>query len=115
MPIVDVSYDATIPQEQLSRLRELLPDVVGEGVGCEEEPWIGPPGKGDLLVRFREKGPLDSVDLDCIIEVRTKLVPSRLIDAQRRSDFMRDRLAGQLHIGEIGVWLVLAEGAWSQS
>ena len=33
---------------------------------------------------------------------------------QRRADLIRDRLS-TLSIGHIGVWLILSEGAWSQS
>lgn len=115
MPIIDVTYDDTVPEEELRRLVDLLPDVVGEGVDCPEEPWTGPPAKGDIQVRFREKGPLDSFDLNCVIEVRTKLFPSRLADKQQRADRMRERVSRQLDLGHLGVWLVLSDGAWSQA
>jgi hypothetical protein len=35
-------------------------------------------------------------------------------DKQRRADLIRDRLSS-LPLGQIGVWLILSEGAWSQS
>jgi hypothetical protein len=35
-------------------------------------------------------------------------------DKQRRADLIRDRLS-TLALGQIGVWLILSEGAWSQS
>jgi hypothetical protein len=35
-------------------------------------------------------------------------------DKQRRADLIRDRLS-ILPLGQIGVWLILSEGAWSQS
>lgn len=110
-----MTYDDTISDAELHRLLELLPDIVGEGVDCEEEPWIGSPQKGDLQVRFHKKGPLDNYDLNCLIEVGTKLFPSRAADKQRRSDFIRDRLSAELDLGETGVWLVLNDGAWSKT
>jgi hypothetical protein len=114
MPLIDVTYDGTVSEEVLRRLGELLPDVVAEAVECPEEPTTGPPGPGDIAIRFREKSPLDVGDLDVVIEVRTKLFGHRVQDKQRRADLIRDRLSG-LHLGQLGVWLILAEGAWSQS
>jgi hypothetical protein len=35
-------------------------------------------------------------------------------DKQRRADLIRDRLSS-LPLGQVGVWLILTEGAWSQS
>jgi hypothetical protein len=35
-------------------------------------------------------------------------------DKQRQADLTRDRLA-TVPLGQIGVWLILSEGAWSQS
>ena len=52
--------------------------------------------------------------LRVVIEVRTKLMRTRLDDKQRRSDVIRDDLSN-LGRGPVGVWMVLAEGAWSQS
>jgi hypothetical protein len=49
-----------------------------------------------------------------VIEVRTKLFEHRVTDKQRRADLIRDRAPG-LPLGLVGVWLILAEGAWSQS
>jgi hypothetical protein len=69
---------------------------------------------GDIEIRFREKSPLDVGDLDVVIEVRTKLFLSRIEDKQRRVDLLRDRLA-DLKVERLGVWLILLEGAWSQS
>ena len=114
MPLVDVTYDAKIGEVSLRRLGEVLPDIVAEAVACPEEPWVGPPGKGDIEIRFHPKSAVDVGELDLVIEVRTKLFESRVTDKQRRSELIRDRLA-LLQLGEIGVWLLLAEGAWSQS
>ena len=52
VPIVDVTYDDRVSQAELHKLVEVLPDVIGEGVGCVEEPWTGALGKGDLQVRL---------------------------------------------------------------
>ena len=114
VPFVDVTYDGSLDEAPLRRLRDLLPDLVAEAVACPEEPWIGPPQPGDLEIRFRRKSELDVGDLDVVVEVRTKLISSRVVDKQRRADLLRDRLL-ELALGQVGVWLILAEGAWSQS
>ena len=114
MPLIDVTYDGKVGEEVLRRLGELLPDVVGEAVECPEEPSTGPVEPGHIEIRFRKKSPLDVGDLDVVIEVRTKLFEHRVQDKQQRADLIRDRLSG-LPLGQIGVWLILSEGAWSQS
>jgi hypothetical protein len=114
MPLIDVTYDETIGEDVLRRLGEVLPDVVSEAVDCPEEPWIGPPGPGDIEIRFRTKSQLDVGDLNVVIEVRTKLFEQRVRDKQRRADLIRERLSS-LPLGQVGVWLILADGAWSQS
>jgi hypothetical protein len=114
MPLIEVTYDAKVGEEVLRRLGELLPEVVSEAVQCPEEPWTGPLEPGDIEIRFRRKSPLDVGDLDVVIEVRTKLFEHRVQDKQRRADLIRDRLSG-LPLGQFGVWLILSEGAWSQS
>ncbi len=112
MPLIDITYDRSVGDEVLRQLGELLPEAVAEAIECPEEPWIGPPEPGDIEIRFREKSPLDVGELNVVIEVRTKLVPTRVKDKQRRVDLLRDRLSG-LDLGLLGVWLILAEGAWS--
>lgn len=114
MPLIDVTYAATVSEETLHRLAEVLPDVVAEAVNCPEEPWTGPPGPGDIEIRFRKRSQLDTGDLDVVIEVRTKLFEHRVQDKQRRADLIRDRIS-TLPLGQVGVWLMLFEGAWSQS
>jgi hypothetical protein len=113
MPLIDVTYNARVDEKVLHRLAELLPDVVAEAVDCPEEPRIGPPEPGDIEIRFRTKSQLDVGELDVVIEVRTKLFAHRVQDKQRRADLIRDRLSG-LPLGQVGVWLILSEGAWSQ-
>lgn len=112
MPLIDVTYGA-VGEEVLHRLAEMLPDAVAEAVECPEEPRLGPPGPGDIEIRFRRKSQLDAGELDVVIEVRTKLFETRVQDKQRRADLIRDRLSA-LPLGQVGVWLILAEGAWSQ-
>jgi hypothetical protein len=114
MPLIDVTYDGTVGEEVLHRLVEVLPDAVAEAVDCPEEPWIGPAKPGDIEIRFRKKSQLDVGDLDVVIEVRTKLFDHRAQDKQRRVDLIRDRLSS-LPLGQVGVWLILSDGAWSQS
>ncbi|MBV9950935.1 MAG: hypothetical protein JO291_03215 [Acidimicrobiia bacterium] len=107
-------YDSTVAVASLRRLGEALPDIVAEAVDCPEEPWIGPPAIGDLEIRFRCKGEFDVGGLNLLAEVRTKWFESRLADKQRRADLIRDRIS-DLVPGPVGVWLILAEGAWAQS
>jgi hypothetical protein len=114
MPLIDVTYDGTVGEEVLHRLAEVLPDAVAEAVECPEEPRLGPPGPGDVEIRFRRKSPLDAGELDVVIEVRTKLFESRMHDKQQRADLIRDRIS-DLPLGAVGVWLILTDGAWSQS
>jgi hypothetical protein len=114
MPLIDVTYDGTLGEEVLHRLGELLPDVVSEAVDCPDDPWIGSPEPGDIEIRFRKKSQLDVGGLNVVIEVRTKLFEHRVQDKQRRADLIRDRLSA-LPLGQVGVWLILSEGAWSQS
>jgi hypothetical protein len=115
MPIVDVTYDSTLPERALRELGALLPDLVSEAVDCPEEPWVGALGIGDLEIRFHERHALDVGGLKCVIEVRTKLFPSRERDKQQRVDRLRDEISSRIELGAFGVWLILAEGAWSQT
>jgi len=66
-------------------------------------------------VPFHAKGSFDVGDLNCVIEVRTKLFPSREADKHRRVDLIRERLSTIVDIGTVGVWLILCEGAWMQT
>jgi hypothetical protein len=115
MPLVDVTYDSTVPDSALRELGELLPDLISEAVDCPEEPWVGALGVGDIEIRFRRRGTFDVGELNCVIEVRTKLLPGRERDKQRRADVLRDEISSRIELGAFGVWLILAEGAWSQT
>jgi hypothetical protein len=114
MPLIDVTYAGSVDEEVLRRLGGLLEAVVGEAVECPEDPQTGPEQPGDIEIRFRKKSPLDVGELDVVIEVRAKLFEHRVQDKQRRADLIRDRLS-HLPLGQVGVWLMLAEGAWSQN
>ena len=115
MPLIDVTYDSSVPEDQLRRLGQVLPAIVSEAVDCPEEPWIDPPAVGDIEIRFRAKSAFDVGELNCVIEVRTKLFASRERDKQRRVDLIRERLSSIIEVGGFGVWLILSEGAWTQS
>lgn len=116
MPLIEVTYDSTVAEPVLRRLAELLPPVVAEAIACPEEPWTGPPAVGDIEIRFRRKGPLDVGELNCVIEVRTKLFASRVHDKHSRSELILTRLAQtEPGLGQLGVWLILSEGCWSQA
>lgn len=116
VPFIDVTYDNTVTDPVLQHLAELLPNVVAEGVACPEEPWLGSPKAGDIEIRFRAKGPFDLGELNCVVEVRTKLFSGRVQDKQLRAEKMRDDLvSGEPGVGRVGVWLILAEGSWAQT
>ena len=115
MPLIEVAYDSSISPDSLRELGQILPAIVSEAVDCSQEPWTGPPGVGDIEIRFRARSTFDVGELNCVIEVRTKLFPSRERDKQRRVDLIRDRIASTIDIGRFGVWLILSEGAWTQT
>ena len=115
LPLIDVTYDNSLTQDSLRRHGEVLPAIVAEAVDCPEEPCVGPPGTGDIEIRFCAKNAFDVGELNCVIEVRTKLFPSRERDKHRRVDLIRDRLSSTVKIGRFGVWLILSEGAWAQT
>jgi hypothetical protein len=79
--------------ERAGLLGQTLPDLVSEAVDCPDEPRIGPPERGDIEIRFRQKSQLDVGELNIVIEVRTKLFEHRAQDKQWRADLIRDRLS----------------------
>lgn len=115
MPLIDVTYDSALSEPVLRHLAALLPDVVAEAVACPEEPWLGSPAPGDIEIRFRAKGPFDVGELNCVVEIRTKLFGSRVQDKHHRVERIRDTIAAaEPGVGHLGVWLILAEGSWAQ-
>lgn len=114
VPLVDVFFDPRLKDDDLARIADVLRDVVPRAVECPEEPVVGPLAVGDLEIRFRPRRSHDVGDLTAVVEVKTKRFASRLVNAQERSDLIRDALAG-LEMGPTGVWLMLIDGGWSQS
>jgi hypothetical protein len=112
VPLVDVTYDRSVTQVELGALADRLPDLVAGAVDCPEEPWTGPAQAGDIEIRFHPRSERDVGTLRVVVEVRTRMLTGRLDDTQRRADLIRDGLSD---LGQIGVWLILAEGAWSQA
>ena len=78
VPLVDVTYEEGIDEEQLRRLPR--PPVRGRADGCEcpEEPATGPPALGDLEIRFHCKGTFDCGELRVVVEIRAKRFESRV-------------------------------------
>ena len=87
----------------------------GHQVVYPEEPDVGQPEAGDLEIRFRPKGPHDVSGLNCAMEVRTKLYASRHETRQARAELIEDGLSTAPRIGHLGLWLVLADGWWTQT
>lgn len=114
MPLVDVTFDSDLTSADRARIAEVLCEVVPLAVECPEEPIIGPLAAGDLEIRFHPRGADDVGELSVVVEVRTKRISSRVGNAQERADMIRDRLA-ELSVGLVGVWLMLIDGAWSQT
>ena len=116
VPFVEVGYDNSVTEPMLRQLAGLLPGLVAEAVACPEEPDVGPAEPGDLEIRFRPKGPFDVGDLNCAIEVRTKLYASRVETRQERAELIKASVASALpEIRYLGVWLILTEGWWAQT
>ena len=114
MPLVDVFFDPRVDVDQLRRIADVLRDVVPRAVECPEEPIVGPLAVGDLEIRFTPRGSADVSELAVLVEVRTKCFQSRLDTAQARADLVRVELS-RVATGPVGVWLMLLDGAWSQS
>ena len=72
-----MTHDSTISADTLRHLGEVLPAIVAEAVDCTDEPWTGPPAAGDIEIEIHSKGPLDVGELNCVVEVRTRLIASR--------------------------------------
>jgi hypothetical protein len=114
MPLVTVVHDASWTDAEIAELVRLLPAVVAEAVSCPEEPYDGRLGPGDIELRFVAKGPHDTGELRCVIEVTTGWFESRARNRQERSDAMARGLERQLGLRNFGVLLLLPESGWSQ-
>jgi len=114
MPIVEVTYAATLPQERLTSLMRVLPRAVSLAVECPEEPYDGKLQPGDVDLRMRPRGPDDTGGLDVVVEVRSKWFESRAENRQQRCDQLYDTVAEAAGTSSVGVYLSLPVAAWSQ-
>ena len=114
MPLVTVVHDERCSDAELQDLARVLPAIVAEAVECPEEPYDGHLGPGDIELRFVARGPHDSRDLRCVIEVTTGWFESRARNRQERSDAIGRALQRQLGLRDFGVLLLLPACGWSQ-
>ena len=114
MPLVEVTYSASLAEDVLARLRELLPHEVSLAVECPEEPYDHDLQPGDVEVRFRPQGPHDVIGLDVVVEVRSKWLESRAADRQERCDRLCAAIVEALDTTSVGVYLTLPVAAWAQ-
>lgn len=78
-------------------------------------PYDGQPQLGDVLIRFRDAGPLDRFDLDLLLEVKSKWFEDRACDRQRRADQIHDGVVSLVPDGHlVGVYLSLPVASWAQ-
>jgi hypothetical protein len=112
VPIVTVSHKTSAPEATLETLRTALPTLVSEAVSCPEEPFDGDLRPGDVNLRFVPALRLDE-GLDYVVEVTTRWTQSRSENLQERSDQVRAALR-ELGLQRFGVWIELAQAAWSQ-
>ena len=115
MPIVEVTVGPRVDESAITRLREVLPEVVSLAVECPEEPYDGELKPGDVPLLFRPAGPDDMSGLDVLIEVRSKWFASRADNVQERTDELGSALADSLKDLAFGVFLSLPVAAWSQT
>ncbi|MER5781356.1 hypothetical protein ABT104_06440 [Streptomyces mobaraensis] len=114
MPIVEITYAPHVPEDILRELREALPHLVSVAVECPEEPYDGDLRPGDVELRFRPLGPLDSSGLDLVVEVRSKWFESRAADRQERVDRLCAGIRSASGLRDVGVYLSLPVAAWAQ-
>jgi hypothetical protein len=114
MPLVEVTYSASLAADLLARLRDLLPHEVSLAVECPEEPYDHDLQPGDMEIRFRSHGPHDVVGLDVVVEVRSTWLESRAADRQDRCDRLCAAIVEALGTSSVGVYLTLPVAAWAQ-
>jgi hypothetical protein len=115
MPLVEVTYAPTVPEQALTELADVLGHLVSIAVKCAEEPYDGHLQPGDVEIRFRRLGPLDRSGLDLVIEVRSKWFESRARDRQERVDRLHREVTAATGLRNFGVYLMLPVAAWAQS
>jgi hypothetical protein len=114
MPLVEITYASHVEMRVLRELRAALPHLVSEAVACPEEPYDGNLQPGDVDLRFRERGPLDSGGLDVVVEVRSKWFESRAADRQQRVERLHTGIVAATGSRDLGVYLALPVAAWAQ-
>ncbi|MEI2713347.1 MAG: hypothetical protein V9G04_08615 [Nocardioides sp.] len=114
MPIVEVTCARDVDGESLRLLLQALPHAVSVAVDCPEEPYDGHLQPGDVDIRVRERGPLDSGGLGIVVEVRSKWTESRASNRQERVSQLRKALVQASGATGLGVYLALPCAAWAQ-
>ncbi|MBZ4318088.1 hypothetical protein [Streptomyces huiliensis] len=114
MPLVEITYAPRVPEDVLRELRGALPHLVSLAVECPEEPYDGALRPGDIELRFRPLGPLDSSGVDLVVEVRSKWFESRAADRQERADRLCAGIRAVAGSHDVGVYLSLPMAAWAQ-
>ncbi|WP_067564030.1 hypothetical protein [Nocardia acidivorans] len=115
MPLVEVTYAPHVPESALRELARVLPHLVSVAVQCPEEPYDGDLQPGDVELRFRERGPFDSIGLPVVIEVRSKWFESRAHNRQDRVDRLHSTVEAATGLTDFGIYLSLPVAAWAQS
>lgn len=114
MPIVEVTHDPLIATALLRTPAETLPNAVSLAVECPEEPYDGMLQAGDVKIRFRPRGPHDSVGWTSSSRCGRSGSPSRAVTRQERCDQLRDAVVEVSGTREVGVYLSLPVAAWAQ-
>ncbi len=101
--------------QELRTLAAMLPHAVSLAVECPEEPFDGDLRPGDVVIRFQQRSPYDSADLDLLIEVRSKWFATRAEDRHERCERLRDAVLDAMGPLSVGVYLSLPVAGWAQT
>lgn len=93
----------------------MLPNAVSLAVECPEEPYDGDLQPGDVEVRFHQRSPYDSAELDLLVEVRSKWFASRAGNRHERCECLRDAILEAVGPINVGVYLSLPVAGWAQT
>jgi hypothetical protein len=115
MPIVEVTHNPHVAEEQLRHLSSVLPHAVSVAVECPEEPYDDNLRPGDVDIRFRARGPLDTGGLALVVHVHSKWFQSRAVDREVRCERLRDAIAAEVGDLTVGVYLSLPVAGWAQT
>ncbi|MFY0408802.1 hypothetical protein [Solicola sp. PLA-1-18] len=116
MPLVDVTCSEAVSEQVRRAVADALPHLVSLAVKCPAEPYDGELQAGDVVVRFRDVGPIDRFDLDVLVEIGSKWDEYRARDRNGRAE--RVRAGVQELVGSgllVGVYLRLPVAGWAQS